>query len=190
MTALGAIGFLGDSGCGKSTLCGAFSRSGYPLLGDDGIIVTEVAGGFAARATYPGLRLLPDPFWFLFDESTGAGPVAHYTAKRRVVWRGTALGFAAGSEPLHVLYWLSEGPRIEIAPLTGREAFLALTRSSFLLHLDDRDRSRALFNRLSALRDAIPVRRLSYPRAFGVLDDVRDALISDVASYRECASAS
>src|SRR5580765_8017866 len=65
-TPAGAVAFLGDSGAGKSTLCAALARAGSPLVGDDGIVVRRRAGGFEALATYPGLRLMPDPLAFLF----------------------------------------------------------------------------------------------------------------------------
>jgi hypothetical protein len=176
----GAIAFLGDSGAGKSTLCAEFARHGFPLVGDDGIVVRRAAApGFEAIATYPGLRLLPDPLAHLFDERVGAAPVAHYMAKRRLDRNSADLTLAANPQPLRALYLLDEGPKIEIAKLPERDAFMALLRASFQLHLDDRERSRGHFERIGALQDAIPVRRLTYPRDFSRLGDVREALTMD-----------
>ena len=188
-TPQGAIGFLGDSGAGKSTLCAEFARAGHPLLGDDGILVRRApASGFEALATYPGLRLLPDPLAHLFDERAGAAPVAHYTEKRRLDRDSGGFTLATGAEPLRALYLLGAGPNLEIAPLPEREAFMALVRASFQLHLDDQERSRGLFERLGSLRDAIPVRRLSYPRELDRLGAVRCALLADVETLASPAS--
>jgi len=176
----GAIGFLGDSGAGKSTLCAAFARAGYPLLGDDGVVVRErTPAGFDVIATYPGLRLLPDALAPLFDGAPGDAPVAHYSAKRRLDRNRTPLPLAAGARPLRAFYVLDTGTRLGIQPLTERDAFMTLLAAAFQLHLDDPDRSRGMFDRIGALADAVPMRRLTYPRSFAHLDDVRDALLKD-----------
>jgi serine kinase of HPr protein (carbohydrate metabolism regulator) len=188
----GAIAFLGESGAGKSTLCAELARAGYPLLGDDGIVVLPAARGFEAIATYPGLRLLPDPLTVLFEDAPGGEAVAHTSAKRRLPCAGLGLTLAEAPAPLLALYWLTRGSQIEIGAMPDRDAFLALLRSSFLLHLDDRERSRRLFDRIGALSQALPVRRLTYPRELGRLPAVREALIADATCYRApaCASAS
>ena len=189
VTPQGAIGFLGDSGTGKSTVCADFARAGHPLLGDDGIVVRRTATeAFEAIATYPGLRLLPDPLTILFDERAGAAPVAHYTAKRRIDRNHTNLTLAANPQPLRALYVLDTADEITIAPLPERDAFIALVGASFQLHLDDQERSRGLFERIGTLLDAVPVRRLSYPRDFTRLGAVREALLADAAAVATPAS--
>ena len=185
----GALGFLGDSGAGKSTLCAEFARAGHPLLGDDGILVRPAAvSGFEALATYPGLRLLPDPLAHLFDDRSGGAQVAHYTEKRRLDRDSGGFTLAPGAEPLRALYWLDAGPTVDIQLLPEREAFMALVAASFQLHLDDQERSRGHFERVGALLDAIPVRRLSYPRDFARLGAVREALLADVTALASPAS--
>jgi hypothetical protein len=188
-TPLGAFAFLGDSGAGKSTLCAEFARTGHTLLGDDGIVVgPTAAAGFEATATYPGLRLLPDALGLLIDERARATPVAHYTAKRRIDRESPILRLRTGPHPLHAMYLLDTATTIAIAPLPEREAFMALLRASFQLHLDDQERSRCLFERIGTLLDKIPVRRLSYPRELAGLGAVREALLMDAASLATPAS--
>jgi hypothetical protein len=180
-TPSGAIAFVGESGAGKSTLCAAFARDGYRVLGDDGIVArTSDAGRFDAIATYPGLRLMPDPLRFLFGEGAGGTPVAHHTSKRRLR-AGVTFDTPRGPLPLVAIYRLDIGPRIEVASVTGREAFVALLRACFQLHLDDAARSRDLFARIGAIVDAIPLRRVSYPRDLAILPDVRRALLDDAS---------
>jgi len=188
-SAQGAIAFLGDSGSGKSTLCADFACAGHPLLGDDGIVVRRTAAeGFEALATYPGLRLLPDPLARLFDDTSAATPVAHYTTKRRLDRDSVAFTLSAGAAPLRALYVLDTGVDVGITPLVERDAFMFLLRASFQLHLDDRERSRGLFERIGGVQDAVPVRRLSYPRDFDRLGDVRGAVMADVGELANHAS--
>jgi len=182
LTPFGAIGFLGESGAGKSTLCAECVRAGHPLLGDDGVVIRETAAGFEVIATYPGLRLLPDPLLRLFDVEAGGAPVAHYTSKRRLDRNHRELTLATGPRSLLALYVLEAGTEIGIEPVAAREAFMALLSGSFQLHLDDRDRSRGLFERIGALQAAVPVRRLTYPRDFAHLEAVREALMADAAA--------
>jgi hypothetical protein len=188
-TPRGAVAFLGESGAGKSTLCAEFARAGHPLLSDDGIAVATSGAGFEAIGTYPGLRLLPAPLSVLFDARSARATVAHYTEKRRLHPGAGQLALAAGAVPLRAFYVLECGSGIEIAPLPDREAFLSLVRSSFLLHLDDPERSRGLFDRIGGLRDAVPVRRLTYPREFTRLPAVREALLTDLGYLALAAAA-
>lgn len=178
----GAIAFLGDSGAGKSTLCASLARAGAPLLGDDAVVVRRSElGTFLVEATYPGLRLHAESIAHHFGTNASSTSVAHTTEKLRV----SDAAFVTGPLPLRRLYVLSaSGPEslsgaIEISPLPQGQAFFALLRASFQLHLDDKERSRGLFERIAALIDAVPVRSLSYPREFARLTDVRHALMED-----------
>jgi hypothetical protein len=182
VTPHGAIAFLGDSGAGKSTLCAAFARAGFPLVGDDGVVLRTADAGYEALATYPGLRLLPDPLAILFADRTVAAPVAHYSDKRRLDRNDAQLTLATGPQPLRGLYLLDTAADIGIAPVPDREAFVALLRASFQLHLDDPERSGELFWRVAALLDAVPVRRLSLPRDFTRLGAVCKALLEDAVA--------
>jgi hypothetical protein len=174
----GAIAFIGDSGRGKSTLCAAFAAAGYPVLGDDGLVVRGCEpGGFEALSTYPGLRLLPEPLAFVFGSEAKGTPVAAGALKQRLP--ATTNGFVHCEKPvpLRAIYQLDDGPRIAIEPMTGPDAFLTLVRSTYHLHLGDARRSAVLFEQLAALLDTVPLRRLAYPRRLSLLPAVRDAVL-------------
>lgn len=179
----GAIALLGDSGAGKSTLSAAFVRAGALLLGDDGLILRDApGGGVEALPTYPGLRLLPEALHRTFGQGAATLPMAHDSAKRRVA--GDArLAFVDVPVRVARFYVLSgpdEGARgISIEPLSRRDSFMALLRSCFHLHLGDPVRTRAIFERLGPVADAVPVRRIGFPRDLGRLDEVRDAMARD-----------
>lgn len=75
--------FAGDSGCGKSTLAYALARQGWPVLGDDGVLVevgesSILAHGWRDRLRVSaGLAAFPE----LADKAGGAHPG---DARRRV----------------------------------------------------------------------------------------------------------
>lgn len=176
----GAIALLGDSGAGKSTLCAALARAGHDLVGDDGIVARGAAGGgFEVFATYPGLRLFADPLASLFGHLPRCSPLAHYSSKRRLAGLEAGLAFATACVPLRALYVLDAGPEIGTSPVTGTQAFTEVLRASYQLHLGDAERSRRLFDSIAALIEAVPVRRLTYPRELSRLAAVCDAVVSD-----------
>lgn len=181
-TSSGACAFLGGSGAGKSTLCAGFVLEGDRLLGDDGIFVRPSGPGiFEAEATYPGLRLLPHSLGGLWTETPQTSVVAADSDKRRL-----QLG-EPGAYPLRALYVLDEpvsgdAPEtIEAALLTPREGFVALLRAAFHLHVGDPARTRRLFEQLSALLDAVPVRSVRYARRLDLLPGVRHEVLRDLA---------
>jgi hypothetical protein len=177
-TADGAIAFIGDSGRGKSTLCAGFAAAGYPVLGDDGLVVRRrEPEGFEVLPTYPGLRLLPEPLAFVFGSKATGTPVSGGAPKQRL--DATANGFVHCERPvpLRAIYQLDDGPRIAIRPMAGPDAFITLVRSTYHLHLGDERRSAVLFEQLAALLDAVPFRRLAYPRRLSLLPAVRDAVL-------------
>ena len=176
-TPFGAIAFLGESGAGKSTLCSALARAGHPVLGDDGLVVRDDGGGMEVFATYPGLRLLPPSLRHFYGTGERTSPVASDRPKRRVAIRAVA-----GPLPLRAIYALAEHDAIDIAPIPGVEAIMALVKSSFHLHWGDAKRSRDHLERIAATVRAVPPRILRYPRDFAALPRVIAAVLEDLAA--------
>ena len=175
----GAVLFLGSSGAGKSTLCASLAGSDAALLGDDGVWLRRCSDGtFEAEATYPGLRLRPDPLVRQFGDATAFAPVSESTDKRRV----TAMGSPSGPLPLRRMYVLETGGEIRVEPLRGAAAFLALVSAAFQLHIDDAARSREMFEQVAALLDRVELRTLAYPRDYDRLPEVREAIVEDLAA--------
>ena len=182
-TPAGAVAFLGESGAGKSTLSACFARAGHPLLGDDGAVIhLPDRGPTTAMATYPGLRLLPEARARVYGGDCETSPVADDSPKHRI------LGVEHVEGPLAVerVYLLAppgdDAGRIAIEAVSPLDGFVAVLRAIFQLHLDDAPRARALFRRVASLIERVPVRRLSYPREMGRLDEVRDAVLRDLAA--------
>jgi hypothetical protein len=179
----GALAVFGDAGAGKSTLVAALARRGATLLGDDGLVITTGEDGrLAVVPTYPGLRLLSSPLVALFGDASAGTPMVPGGDKKRVAPSATGIATSDAPVPLRALYRLETAGTIEVAPLRGHDAFLSLVRSSFQLHLDDAERTRASFDRIGALIDAVPVRCLAYPREFARLDAVCRRVIDDAAT--------
>ena len=177
----GAVLFLGGSGAGKSTLCASLARAGAALLGDDGVWLRRgIGGGFDAEATYPGLRLRPDPLSRHFGDPSAFARVSEETDKRRV----PAAEAPCGSLPLRRLYVLESacGNDVRVEPLRGAAAFIALVSAAFQLHLDDPARTGEMFEQLGAVLSAVEIRTLVYPRDYDRLPEVREAIVGDLAA--------
>jgi len=175
-----AVLLLGESGAGKSTLCASLATFGHVLLGDDGVWLRRVgAGSFEVAATYPGLRLRPEPLAFHYREAGAFDPVADTSDKRRV----PTPELAGARLPLHRVYVLAAPGTgsVRVGPLRGADAFVALLSATFQLHLDDPGRASAMFDGLGDLIDTVPVRTLAYPRTYDRLPEVREAILDDLA---------
>jgi hypothetical protein len=61
--------FAGDSGAGKSTLAFALARSGWRVLGDDGVVLEARESGVVAHSWRDPLRVSAE----VFPELAGAG---------------------------------------------------------------------------------------------------------------------
>lgn len=129
--------FVGETGAGKSTLGASLHARGHRLLGDDAVIVTELAGAFLGEAVYPSLRLFPDSIARLLGEGVATAPMAAYSDKRHVTGFRAA---AANTRPLPIacIFSLPGGAdRPGIRPLSPREACMAILEQSFALDPED-----------------------------------------------------
>jgi hypothetical protein len=186
-TPVGAVAFLGPAGSGKSTLGASFVREAFPLLADDGLLLTEVHGTPAGVPSYPEIRLWPDACAALSSEGLPTG-LGHPRGKRSIQAGQARWPFGDGPVPVRRLYVLGEpaaGPGSEavtIEPLTKREAFLELVRHSFRLDFDDRARLRKEFDRIAGIAAAVGLYRLSFARDWSRLAAVRRAVLQHLAA--------
>jgi hypothetical protein len=182
----GAVGFLGRAGAGKSTLAASFWAHGLPLVADDALMVRREGATAVGLAAYAGLRLWPDVLGLVAARDRGAAAeIAHYTGKRRLGPAGRASRFSPGPLPLVRLYALAPPGRarggVRIAALTSREALMTLVRHAYRLDTADAVRLAAEFERLSDMTSRVPCRVLAYPRTLAGLDEVRRAILEDLA---------
>lgn len=190
--ATGAVAILGESGAGKSTLTAALGRAGHPLLGDDVLVLRRRGDGFEAT---PGLRrvdLLPGSLRLVgLEELAGR---AEDASKARVVETDGAFRFAAEAAPLRSIVLLqASGPQDGGGaalgpPLRPKDAVAVLADHLFRAVRQDEGRFAGELDRLCALAEAVPVRRLRGHRgAGGLAAAVRLAAESCAAAAGEAA---
>jgi hypothetical protein len=180
------IAFIGDSGRGKSTLATSFYQSGCTLLTDDCLQLDSMGGQVRGLAAYPSLRLWPESIREFFSEATSFDTVTHYSSKQQLILRDVQR-VRYGPAALDALFLLedpaSAGPDdpIRIEPISGAAAAMAMIEAAFTLDVASRDVVRESFHRTVRLaRAGIPVFRLSYPRRFDRLPEVRAAIVARV----------
>ena len=173
----GAVAFLGKSQMGKSTLAAAFALGGSTFLTDDSLIIDE-SDGVAALPSHPSLRLWEDSVDALIaDSREQARSYISYYDKTRLL-AGDALHYTGQAAPLLAAYELdwNDTETIEILQLEGSERHLAWISNSFLLDIEDKDLLARHFDWTHRIADRVPTFSLDYPRDYGMLAQVCDAV--------------
>jgi len=181
----GAVAFLGKTGMGKSTLAAAFALADAAFLTDDSLIVDERDDQCLAMPSHASLRLWEDSVDALVSDDAARAASISYSSKARLL-AGDALAF--GNAPVRLLaaYELAaEQPEdISIRPLSGAERQMAWVGNSFLLDIEDRDLLAQHFDWTHRIASQVPTFSLDYVRDYGMLDDVRDAIVAHTATLR------
>jgi len=186
----GALVFVGDAGRGKSTLCASLAALGWPVLTDDGVLLKQRGARLAVVPGYPGLRLKQDSVRRILGHRVNyqGGPLL---AGKRRICLGPALR-GRGSQHISVarIYLLNAPRRVSrgkigkvalVAPPPAR-VFVALLRQVFRLEFTSCDKALWEFK---ALQQAVRLplfRTLDYPRDYGALAEVQNALRRDLRS--------
>lgn len=173
-----AVAFMAESGRGKSTLAASFATSGLRFLADDGLMVQESGGTYRAMPSHPSIRLWDDSEAAVVRDSASAAPAVEYTDKGRFI-AGAGMRFCDAPRPLAAAYFLGDGSSgsIAIERLTGAEALVECVRNSFVLDPAEGAGLASHFEQLAALANRLPCFRLDYPRSFGALASVREAIL-------------
>jgi hypothetical protein len=165
--------FAGPAGVGKSTIAALLAADGHAVCADDALVVRAGDGVARAVPAYPGLRLWPDMLSAAAPVEAAGTPG---TAKRRIVagWQ-----FGASASPLGCVYVLdaASAASITIAPLSARDAAMAMLEHSYRLEQRDPD---ALARQMDLAFEAarvVPGSRLSYPRCRSAWPEVALAVV-------------
>ena len=163
----------GDSGSGKSTLAYALARSGWTVLGDDGVLIERSGNGLTAHAWREPLRVsqqLADAFPEIDDEALHPAPG---DPRNRVPMRMPG----ARSAPVAALVLIERGATFALRAAAPLAALAALVRQSPWVILGDAY-ARA---HLDLLRHAAaqPVFELRHTRA--ELDSLATVLLGALA---------
>ena len=179
-TADGALLVTGLSGVGKSTLLASFDQHGFPLIGDDAMLMQMDRSGATARSLYRSLRLFPDSIEHVLGEGQESSAVAHYTEKRNVTALDTRRR-TAGYAPLRAMFFLGPGPaNVSCRRLAPSQACMLSLEHSFWLDPSDLDQTRARLGEAGRLADRVPAFIIDYPRRYDALAAVRQAMLEAV----------
>lgn len=178
-----AVGFFGISRRGKSTLATALARAGHPCITDDGLILMRTDTGFVAEPKSGPLRLLPDSEAALVG--THAASLDRDTKAR--ITLTDDIRFQQVPVALKSLYHLvDEGAQgLAINRLDSGAAMDAALKQTFMLDTGDKARMRAHFDGVAFLAETVPIFSLDYPRDYGQLDSVVEAIVAHVRETGE-----
>mgnify|MGYP001827174703 CR=1 FL=1 len=179
----GAVAFLGKTGMGKSTLAASFALEDAEFLTDDSLLIEETEHGCLALPSHASLRLWADSVDALVDDKTKEAAAISYSTKARLL-AGDALSHREEPLPLLAAFLLEweAASDITIRALAGAERQMAWVNNSFLLDIEDRLLLAQHFDWTHRIAEAVPTFALDYPRDYGMLRDVRDAVRKCVAN--------
>jgi hypothetical protein len=190
-----AVVFLGESGFGKSSLAACFLESGYRLLTDDLLVLHETDGRLLAYPGPPRIKLFPKVARRFLCDAGESGPMNGGTAK--LILPIDQRRQSTTPVELRAIYSLA-APRdacrrqsVRTEALTPREGFIELVKATFNRRVVGPERLGRQFDLMTRIADRCSVRRLLYPRTIDRLKDVRDVVLSELASGArvvECAS--
>jgi hypothetical protein len=176
------VAFAGPTSRGKSTLAASFALDGHAVITDDCLMLRWTRAEPCAVPSYPSLRLWRSTAESLLGTNADLAPVAQYTSKLRIGARVPGISFRRHSVPVGKIYVIDRraGPA-RIEPLSSREAYVELLKTTF--HLDPRDRvtARREVAALAAIVRGVPVARLRVPLRLDSLGQVRRAIAADLA---------
>ena len=187
LTDYGACAFIGPSGTGKSTLAASLALAGFPLLGDDCVLLSLSSGGrIVLIPGYPGARLQNDSLEALKIDTARSHAIAGYTSKRRALDLHSS--FAPQPQPLTRIFRLSRqgvadsrtaSPRIE--PLSQAEAFMELASASCWFNPTDGAANLRKFRFIEQVVAKVPVKNLILPSDFAALSGLREMVLADMS---------
>lgn len=182
----GAVAFLGRTGAGKSTLAASFALGGSAFLTDDALLIEESETGCRLLPSHASLRLWDDSVEALIDDDNPQAEPISYSTKTRLL-AGGGLAYADAWQPLLAAYVLTgeDAADISIAPLNGLDRYMAWISNSFLLDIEDHELLAKHFEWTHRISAAVPTFSLEYPRDYGILPDIHDAIRQHVAKIYE-----
>jgi hypothetical protein len=180
----GAVAFLGESGAGKSTLAASFALNNAAFLTDDALLIKESDNGCLAMPSHASLRLWQDSAEALVDERIAKASTISYSSKARLL-AGEGLAYSEQQQPLLAAFVLNSenATAVSIQELNGVDRYMAWLGNSFLLDVEDHDLLSQHFEWTHRISDQVPTFSLDYPRDYGMLPQVRNAIRCQVAIH-------
>jgi len=179
----GAVAFLGKTGMGKSTLAASFALNESAFLTDDALLIEESGGSCLAIPSHASLRLWDDSMEALVDDRIAKASAISYSSKDRLL-AGEALTYCEEPQALLAAFVLERqgGQDVTIRELSGLDRYMAWLGNSFLLDIEDHELLAQHFEWTHRISGAVPTFALDYPRDYGILQDVQNAVRQHVAN--------
>lgn len=179
-----AIAIVGLPGAGKSTTAAAFACTGFPVLSDDIVALTDKTTEFLVQPGYPRVNLWPDSVCSLFGAKDALPRITPTWNKRYMTLGQDGHHFASKPLPLGAIYILDsrdahKSPIVE--EVSGEEAFMALVANTYVNYLLDRDMRRKEFDLLSRLVSKVPIRRVRPSTDPSAIFDLCGAVATDAS---------
>lgn len=147
----------GESGSGKSTLAYALARDGWPVLGDDGVLIEQTTGAVMAHAWREPLQVSIELAAEFPELEERSGTVDWSDPRHRTPM--PAVG--ARRAPVGALAIVRRAAHDALTPISPTEALVALIRQSPAVLMTDAHSARHLAT-LQALVTSVPVVRLEH----------------------------
>lgn len=209
LTDYGACAFIGPGGTGKSTLAASFALAGFPLLGDDWVVLSlSGSGQIVLTPGYPGAWLSNESVEALRIDSARSDAVAGYNSERcapdlhlnaqpqplgRIIRlsRHDAVdpraNLAAKSVPLKWIYRLNrldndadQTYAPKVEHMSWAESLVELASASWLFESTDRAANLHKLRFLKQVVAKVPVKKLVVPNDFTALPAVREMVLADM----------
>ena len=177
-----AIAIAGGTGLGKSTLAAGLHTSGYPLLGDDSLLLSSENDRVVGTPGYRGLRIWEDVAETLIKQPARFEKMAHYSTKKRLIFHEYRVADKPVI-PVDAIFELAPADslkdnHISITALGGAETIMMLLKHAFIIdpvNTDKLARKFACIASIARLRRGIY--RLQYPRDFNFLPAVQAEML-------------
>ena len=178
-----AVALVGSPGTGKSTTAAGFARSGYPVLSDDVVVLTEHEGRFLVPPGYPRVNLWVDSVRALFGSEEALPRITPTWDKRFLSLDQGRFRFESRVLPLGGIYVL--GPRgaggsaCRIGPISLPSAIMTLVANTNMNYLLDKNMRSKEFHLLGRLVNSVPVRFVESPDGASRLGELCEAIAAD-----------
>jgi hypothetical protein len=187
-----AVAFVGPQGAGKSTTAATFAMAGYPVLTDDAAALEDRGQRFRVLPAYPRVRLWPSSVELLFGSGEALPRLTPGWNKRYLQLEGGPHPFQHEPVPLGAIYFLhprasdAAGPVIDDEP--ERDAMIKLIGNVGGNYLLGEIAPEQPFDLLQRIIRFVPMRRLVPNSGVRSLAQLREAVVSDLASLPALAS--
>ena len=175
------VAFLGGSAFGKSTVAASLLEAGYRLVTDDLLVLRECGHTIWAYPGPPRIKLFPEmAHRFL----AGAAGVHMNADTGKLIVPLDERQTCTHPVPIRAMYVLTPPPQaargmtVTSEALSCRAAFIELVRNTFNRRLAGASRMKRQFTAAGRLVDALPFRRLTYPRQLERLKDIHDIVLT------------